>query len=152
MTTDASTAHRDPTASHAEALAAENVALRAENTSLRLARTKARGEAVGFAISSAWALGIIAVFVLGATARTCAYGIDARRNAEREATEYHRRTSGAPPFAVMCSDSRGGGDAGKFDRSCLVYRVAADPRPLLLRCDSDPPRWNDGCHELGRTP
>ena len=148
MTTD--TAYRDPTASHAEALAAENVALRAENTSLRLARTKARAEAIGLAISSVWTLGVIALCILGvgATARTCAYGADARRNAEREAAEYHRRTSGTPPFAVMCSSVNDGN--GNFDHGCLVYRVAADPRPLLLRCDSDPPRWNDGCREPGR--
>lgn len=150
MTTDASTAYRDPTASQAEALTAENARLRAENSSLRTARAKARAEAVGLAISSAWALGIIAAVILGtgATAKTCAYGADARRNAEREAAEYHRRTSGVAPFAVMCSAS-GGED---FDHGCLVYRVAADPRPLALRCDSDPPRWSDGCREPGRVP
>lgn len=152
MTTETATAYRDPTASQVEALTTENATLRAENTSLRLARTKARAEAVGLAISSVWALGIIAAVVLGigATARTCAYGIDARRNAEREAAEYHRRTSGAAPFAVMCSSVNDGN--GNFDHGCLVYRVAADPRPLGLRCDSDPPRWNDGCREPGRVP
>lgn len=152
MTTDASTAYRDTTASQVEALTSENARLRAENTSLRLARTKARGEAVGFAISSAWALGVIALCILGigATAKTCAYGADARRNAEREAAEYHRRTSGTPPFAVMCSSVNDGN--GNFDHGCLVYRVAADPRPLGLRCDSDPQRWNNGCREPGRVP
>lgn len=146
------TAYRDPSASQVEALTAENARLRAENSSLRAAREKARAEAVGLAISSAWALGIIAAVILGvgAAAKTCAYGADARRNAEREAAEYHRRTNGVPPFAVMCSAADQG--PGNFDHACLVYRVAADPRPLRLRCDSDPPRWSDGCREPGRVP
>lgn len=143
------TAYRDPTASQAEALAAENTRLRAENSALRTDRIEARAEAMRAAASWGGILGIVSLCILGvgATARTCAYGADARRNAEREAAEYQRRTSGTPPFAVICSGMGGG---TKYDHSCIVYRVAADPRPMLLRCDSDPPRWNGGCHEPGR--
>ncbi len=149
-TTD--TAYRDPTPSLVATLRDEIDHLRRENDRLTADRAKARAAAVGLAISSVWAVGIIAALVLGigATAKTCAYGADARRNAEREAAEYHRRTSGALPFAVMCSAADQG--PGNFDHACLVYRVAADPRPMLLRCDSDPPRWSDGCREPGRVP
>ena len=146
------TAYRDPSASQIEALTAENARLRAENSSLRVDRAKARAEAARAAASWGGILGIVSLCILGigATAKTCAYGADARRNAEREAAEYHRRTNGVPPFAVMCSAADQG--PGNFDHACLVYRVAADPRPLRLRCDSDPPRWSDGCREPGRVP
>lgn len=148
MTNDA---YRDPNAGLIETLRQENDNLRRNNTSLRADKTKARAEIARTAMGYAFALACIAGSVLGvgATARTCAYGVDGRHNAEREATEYHRRSHGSAPFAVLCAAES---DQSDYDYTCLVYRVVADPSPIVIRCDSDPAKWNDGCRGARRAP
>ena len=141
------TAYRDPNVGRVATLSQENDDLRREAERLRedLARVRAsnRAETVRAAAGGALTLALLAACVLGigAPARTCAYGNDARRNAEREAAEWFRRSHGAAPFGVLCSDT----NQPQYDFACTVYRVAGDPTPLRLRCDSDPAKWSDGC-------
>jgi len=141
------TAYRDPNVGRVATLSQENDDLRRENAALReleaRARASNRAETVRAAVGGVLTLAVLAACVLGigATARTCAYGNDARRNAEREAAEWYRRSHGAAPFGALCSDAH----APTFDYACTVYRVAGDPTPLRLRCDSDPAKWSDGC-------
>lgn len=141
------TAYRDPNVGRVATLSQENDDLRREAERLRddLARVRAsnRAETVRAAVGGVLTLAVLAACVLGigATARTCAYGNDGRRNAEREAAEWFRRSHGATPFGVLCSDT----NRPQYDFACTVYRVAGDPTPLRLRCDSDPAKWSDGC-------
>ena len=141
------TAYRDPNVGRVATLSQENDDLRREAERLRedLARVRAsnRAETVRAAVGGVLTLAVLAACVLGigATARTCAYGNDARRNAEREAAEWFRRSHGAAPFGVLCADT----NQPQYDYACTVYRVAGDPTPLRLRCDSDPAKWSDGC-------
>ncbi len=143
------TAYRDPNVGRVATLSQENDDLRREAEGLRedLARVRAsnRAETVRAAVGGVLTLAVLAACVLGigATARTCAYGNDARRNAEREAAEWFRRSHGAAPFGVLCADVPNG--VASYDYACTVYRVAGDPTPLRLRCDSDPAKWSDGC-------
>lgn len=142
------TAYRDPSPARVATLTQENDDLRREAERLRedLARVRAsnRAETVRAAVGGVLTLTVLAACVLGigATAKTCAYGNDARHNAEREAAEWFRRSHGAAPFGVLCSDTN---QPRKYDFACAVYRVAGDPTPLRLRCDSDPAKWSDGC-------
>lgn len=141
------TAYRDPNPGLVETLRDEIDHLRRDNDALRADKTKARAAAARTAMGYAFALACVAgcVVGIGAAARTCSYGADVRRNAEREASEFYRRTHGAPPFAAVCwRDPRN----NEHDTTCSVYPTAG-VRPLTIRCDSDPPRWNDGCAEGG---
>jgi len=143
------TAYRDPNVGRVATLSQENDDLRRENAALReleaRARASNRAETVRAAVGGVLTLAVLAACVLGigATARTCAYGNDARRNAEREAAEWFRRSHGTAPFGVLCADVPNG--PSSHDYACTVYRVAGDPTPLRLRCDSDPAKWSDGC-------
>ena len=137
------TAYRDPNVGRVATLSQENDDLRRDIERLREGASRNRAETVRAAVGGVLTLTILAACVLGigATARTCAYGNDARRNAEREAAEWFRRSHGAAPFGVLCSDT----NQPQYDYACTVYRVAGDPTPLRLRCDSDPAKWSDGC-------
>lgn len=141
------TAYRDPSPARIATLTQENDDLRRDAERLRedLARVRAsnRAETVRAAVGGVLTLAVLVACVLGigATARTCAYGNDARRNAEREAAEWFRRSHGVAPFGVLCSTTA----RQQHDHDCTVYRVAGDPTPLHLRCDSDPARWSEGC-------
>ena len=143
------TAYRDPSPARIATLTQENDDLRRDAERLRedIARVRAsnRAETVRAAVGGVLTLAVLVACVLGigATARTCAYGTDARRNAEREAAEWFRRSHGAAPFGVLCADVSNG--PSSYDFACTVYRVAGDPTPLHLRCDSDPARWSEGC-------
>ncbi len=148
MTTDA---YRDPNPGRIETLTMECDDLRRDVERLNADRTRARAEAARTAIRSALTLALLAACVVGvgAITRTCAYGVDARHNAEREATEYHRRSHGVVPFAVLCAEES---DWSDYDFTCLMYRTVADPSPILIRCDSDPAKWNNGCRGTRRAP
>mgnify|MGYP007007272578 FL=1 len=143
------TAYRDPNAGLVETLRDEIDHLRRDNDALRADRTKARAAVARTAMGYAAALTCIAgcVVGVGAAARTCSYGADGRRIAEREAAEFYRRTHGAPPFAAMCARTRT--HEGPYGYICSVYATAGVAVSGTFRCDGDPPKWNDGCAESG---
>ncbi len=116
------TAYRDPNPGLVETLRDEIDHLRRDNDSLRADRTKARAAVARTAMGYAFALACIAgcVVGVGAAARTCSYGADGRRIAEREAVEFYRRTRGAPPFAAMCARTH----EGPYGYTCSVYAPA----------------------------
>lgn len=122
----------------------------AENKSLRseLATAKkgvARRETLtAFARGVGWfavTVTIAAIVVYGVwfcTLRGTAWGENARRNAEREATAYATRVYGTAPLGVACRDANEG------EQRCVV-RYNAPVGTVEIRCDDDDPIANDGC-------
>jgi hypothetical protein len=122
----------------------------AENNNLRGELATAKKGAVRRETLTAFARGVgwfavtvpIAAIVVYAvwfcTLRGTAWGENARRNAEREATAYATRVYGTAPLGVVCSDANEG------EQRCAV-RYNAPVGTVEIRCDDDDPIANDGC-------
>ena len=121
-----------------ERVVAENKGLRSELAAAKKSVSRretlsafARG--VGWFAVTVPVAAIVVYAVWFCTLRGTAWGENARRNAEREATAYATRVYGTPPLAVACRGDR-----------CIV-RLSAPLGMAELRCDDDDPIANDGC-------
>ncbi len=73
--------------------------------------------------------------------RGCAFGVTARRNAEREAMTYATRRYGTTPSAVWCEEQAPG------DKMQCYARFANTTTGSIVQfyCDDDNASSNDGC-------
>lgn len=137
------TAYRDPRDAQiaelqqqVDKLTAENEELVEEIETLEAEAASTTLKSIGRALAILGVIALVALLCVGLF-RSRSYGEDARRIAEREAREHFRRSRSSAPYAVICVPVSG-------DQSCRVFATAG-AEPVLLLCDDDPPRWNDGC-------
>lgn len=128
-----------------ERVVAENNNLRGELATAKKGVAR-RGTLTAFARGVGWfavtvtIAAIVVYAVWFCTLRGTAWGENARRNAEREATAYATRVYGSPPLGVACGKPEG----WDGELRCAV-RYNAPVGTVEMRCDDDDPIANDGC-------
>lgn len=116
----------------------------AEDTIARYESRYSRGELVKSIGRKLMVLALIAASmdaVWVGLFRGCAFGVTARRNAEREAMTYATRRYGATPSAVWCEERSPG------DKMQCYARFANTGASSIVQfyCDDDNASSNDGC-------
>mgnify|MGYP003442209254 CR=1 FL=1 len=124
-----------------EALARKDAANNDLRASLRRDRVNA--------VQATFGIGSLVAIVCGAgwlCFRGMSFGEPARRNAEREATSYFRRTLTTPPTGIYCGTGVGycGGNW------MLCNGLMPDGRRVRACCDDDGAAANDGCRPTGK--
>lgn len=105
---------------------------------------KNNGETVG-AFATLFALVALVVGILWLGFRGSAFGVNARHNAEREATAFFRRTVATPPVAVYCADR-----SNSCELRLTCSGLLPDGHSEWACCDDDDPKTNDGCTPAAR--
>lgn len=82
--------------------------------------------------------------------RGCAFGVNARRNAEREAMSYATRKYGMTPMAVWCEESPPGDTMRCYAR--FANHTSDVTNTVRFYCDDDNASSNDGCVAEPPTP